>query len=125
VIVGLGIDLMESSRFATELQRGAWQGADGVFAPSEIKYCNAGQHPERRYAACFATKEATLKALGAELADTGMLREVEVRLNHEHHDAIVLRGRLQAIATGLGVEQIHFSLAMQKTNVAAMVILEC
>ena len=124
MIAGLGIDVIESTRIRRELQRGAWKNADGVFPPEEISYCQSGKCPERLYAACFAAKEATLKALGTELVDMGMLREVEVRLGHGSDDAIVLHGRLQVIATRLGVAHIHLSLATQKKNVFAMVVLE-
>jgi phosphopantetheinyl transferase (holo-ACP synthase) len=36
VILGLGIDLLETSRVERELSRDEWQPGDGIFTPEEI-----------------------------------------------------------------------------------------
>ena len=124
MIVGLGVDIIKSNRVARELTRGEWHQQHGVFAAEEIGYCNAARRPELRYAGCFAAKEATVKALGTNLADLQMLREVEIRFDRGSRRAVLLRDRLQAIANELRVKHIHLSLAMGRKNAAAMVILE-
>jgi len=124
VIVGLGIDLVETSRIARELRRQPWQAANGVFTAAEVGYCSAGRQPERRYAACFAAKEATLKALGTEVSDLGIFREVEVRFACGVERTIVLRNRLKAIAKELGARHINLSIAAARKVVGALVILE-
>jgi len=122
VIVGTGIDLFEISRMEGELARGNWRLRDGVFTPHEIEYCDAGRQPPRRYAACFAAKEAALKALGAEAADLRDFREVDVRFGTP--DGIELRGRLRAMARKLGAQHITSTVAVTRNWVGAMVILE-
>ena len=124
MIVGLGTDLVESNRVLRELAHGPWLAGDGVFTPEEIEYCSLGKQPGRRYAACFAAKEATLKALGTPVTDLGMFREVEVKPGGRTEHEIVLHNRLQAIASKLGAKRINLSIAATRRRVSAMVILE-
>ena len=124
MIVGVGIDLMESSRVAREIARGGWPSEDGVFTPGEIAYCGAGKRAAQRYGACFAGKEATLKALGAAVADSGTFREVEVKFESGTQYQIVLHNRLLAIAKHLGVRHINLSIAATRKCIGAMVIME-
>ena len=124
VIVGLGIDLVDTSRMAREFAHTPWQAGDGIFTAGEISYCNAGRQPEQRYAACFAAKEATLKALGTEVLDLGIFREVEVRFSSGVERTIVLHDRVEAIAKKLGARRLNLSIALATKSVGATVILE-
>jgi len=124
MIVGLGIDLVDTDRVARELGRLRWQPANGVFTAAEISYCLAGRQPAQRYAACFAGKEATLKALGADVVDLGIFREVEIRVDGGSGCAVLLRKRLRPIARKLKVRHINLSLTARRKSVVAMVILE-
>ena len=124
MIIGLGIDLLDTGKVLRELARGPWLQQDGVFTPAEIAWCIAGRRPERRYAACFAAKEATLKALGTEVADLGVFHEIEVNFSKGVAGEIVLHGRLEAISGRLGTGHIRLSTAVTGKHVAAMVVLE-
>ena len=123
MIVGLGTDLVDSRRIARELGRGGWRGDEGVFTAQEVAYCSADNQPELRYAICFAAKEATLKALGMEIPDLGVFREVELGLDGGS-PILFLRYRPAAAARKLGASRIHVSVASTLKNAAAMVILE-
>jgi len=124
VIVGLGVDLIENRRVRQELARGDWQQDDGIFTSEEIRRCNAGRSPASRYAACFAAKEASLKALGVEVSDLATFREVEISLDKNGEHTVVLHGRLQTESEQLGVRQIRVSIAAAAKQTGAMVILE-
>ncbi len=121
MIVGMGVDLLDIRRVERELWRGDWGQGDGIFSPEEIRYCQAFRRPARRYAACFAAKEATLKALGMDVADLAAFREVEVRLDTS---SIALRNRLQQRSDQLGVRRIRLSTTVSRDLSGAMVILE-
>ena len=123
MIVGLGVDLLENDRVERELGRGAWFANDGVFTDSEVRQCAGGRSAARRYAACFAAKEATLKALGVAASDLAMFREVEVVLT-QGVGTIVLHDRLRSHAERLGVRSIRLSVAPAKKLTGALVILE-
>jgi len=123
VILGLGIDLLENSRMERELSRGQWAPADGVFTEEEIRYC-AARMPAFRYAACFAAKEAALKALGVPVADLAIYREVEIRPGNGSGRQIVLHRRLKARSEQLGVRNITLSVARSPEETSAIVIIE-
>lgn len=123
MILGLGIDLLDSSRVERELLRGDWPMQDGVFTPGEIARCNASARPARSYAACFAAKEATLKALDLQVDDLGFFGEVEVE-PEECGYRLTLHGRPQARAEQLGVRQAKLSIARHARQIGAVVILE-
>jgi holo-[acyl-carrier protein] synthase len=124
VIVGLGIDLVENSRVTQELARGDWRDENGIFTSEEIKRCSTGTNPALRYAGCFAAKEATLKALGVEVSDLAMFREVEMGLDNNGEYAVVLHDRLKSESEHLGVRRITVSIAAAAKQTGAMVILE-
>lgn len=124
MIVGLGIDLIENGRVEQELARGEWLREDGIFGGEEIRHCSTGKKPALRYAACFAAKEAALKALGAAVGDLAVFREVEVEFGTDSEYAIVLHDRLRSEARRLGVRHINLSITTTKTQTGAMVILE-
>jgi len=124
VIVGLGCDLVEVGAVAKELARGGWTVSDRVFTTREISWCGGSRQPEHHFAACFAAKEATLKALGTGVVDLGIFHEVETEFVRGLCPRIALGDRLQAIAAGLGVRRITLSVAGSSKRVAAMVVLE-
>lgn len=124
MILGFGIDLLENGRVERELGCGPWRPADGVFTPREILQCNSAREPALRFAACFAAKEAVLKALGREVADLASLREVEVESARGRAYSVVLHDRLRAESERLGVRHIWLSVAQHAAQTAAMVILE-
>jgi holo-[acyl-carrier protein] synthase len=123
MVVGIGVDLVENSRFERELLRGQWRLQDGIFTTSEIRQCSSAQ-PALRYAACFAAKEATLKAIGIGACDLGMFREIEVVLAVNGNYGVLLQERAKRESEQLGVRQITISIASGKTHTSAIVILE-
>ncbi len=124
MILGLGIDLLETSRVEQELSRGEWLFADGIFTPEEITYCSAISKPALRFAACFAAKEAMCKALGVQVSDLALFREVDVAPRGNGGCQVVLHGRLKAAAGRLGVRSIKLSIAHHTGQTSAIVILE-
>ena len=122
MIIGLGIDLVANSRVQQEFAREEFLLGDGIFTSQEISRCSRNRRPALCYAACFAAKEATLKALGVEVADLSMMREVEVELGDRC--AITLHDRMKSESEHLGVRHIRLSIAPSKRQTGAMVILE-
>ena len=124
MIIGLGVDLVENSRVTQELAQGDWRPENGVFTSGEIKCCSTGKNPALRYAACFAAKEATLKALGVGVSDWATFREVEIGRDNNGEYAVVLHDRLKSESQQLGVRHIRVSIAAAAEQTGAMVILE-
>jgi holo-[acyl-carrier protein] synthase len=124
VIVGLGIDLLENSRVERELARGEWLLDEGIFTREEIKHCSGSRKPALRYAACFAAKEATLKAMNARISDLTIFREIEVQAGADSEYRLVLHGGLRTQFECRGARQIRLSVARNAKHTVAMVILE-
>jgi holo-[acyl-carrier protein] synthase len=124
VILSLGIDLLETSRVEQELSRGAWLLADGIFTPEEITYCSSAKKPALRYAACFAAKEAILKALGVQVSDLALYREVELSHAGSRGYRVVLHDRLRSASERLGVQNIFLSISNHGGQTGAVVIIE-
>jgi len=124
MILGFGIDLLENRRVEQELRRGAWRPADGIFTPREITQCTSTRKPALRFAACFAAKEAVLKALGREVGSLARFREVEVERGRDRRYSVILHDRLREDSQQLGVRHIWLSIAQRAAHTAAMVVLE-
>src|SRR4051812_10580239 len=64
MVLGLGIDLTPVERIERILERHPERFEAKVFTDAERSYCRARARCAEHYAARFAAKEATLKALG-------------------------------------------------------------
>jgi holo-[acyl-carrier protein] synthase len=124
VVLGLGLDLLEIGRVDKELSRGEWLLADGIFSAEEIAHCSSTEKPALHYAACFAAKEAILKALGIPVGDLSMFREVEVMPGGDGVYRAVLSSRLKVGSEQLGVKNIALSIAHGTHQTVALAILE-
>lgn len=124
MILGIGIDLMEHARVQRELEQNPWTDDDGIFTPQEIARCRISRKCVARYAACFAAKEASLKAIGLEAGDLGIFREVELGEDDEGGHAVMFHGRVKSRSELLGVRRIRVSIAVARKLTGAMVVLE-
>jgi holo-[acyl-carrier protein] synthase len=124
VIVGLGVDISEVDRIEAAIRRHGRAFLERVFTPEEISYCERHRASGERYAARFAAKEATMKALG-----TGWRRgvrwvDIEVVRHPSGRPTIELCGAARQHADRLGVSRIHVSLTHSGNLAFAEVIFE-
>lgn len=124
MIVGTGVDLAETGRIHESIERYGQRFRDRIYTPGEIAYCERFKNKSERYAARFAAKEATFKALG-----TGWragVRWVDVEVTHAPggRPELVLRGKAAALARELGVERMALSLSHADHYAVAQVIFE-
>lgn len=124
MIVGSGIDFIESSRVERELAREHWAPEHGIFTSSEIDFCNVSRKSALLYAACFAAKEATLKALGIEVTTLACFRDVEVIPDPKGNCVLRLHRQAQVVSEQLGVHRVSVAVTMNKRLSGAMVVLE-
>jgi holo-[acyl-carrier protein] synthase len=115
MIVGVGIDVCDVSRFAETIERRPGL-VRRLFTPAEAS------RPIASLAARFAAKEALAKALGA---PTGLgWLDAEVLNESTGRPTFELRGSVRARADELGVRSVHVSLSHDAGIASAVVLLE-
>jgi holo-[acyl-carrier protein] synthase len=124
VILGIGIDLVECSRFldwsAFKKQR--------IFTKNELEYAdNDNANAEKHLANFWAAREACLKAMGTGFSDNIGFADISVVHGDNGCPELLLTGGAKAtlkdMCNGQTV-QIHLSLTDQSDYSAAMVVIE-
>lgn len=122
MIVGFGMDVVDVARMDRVLGSPlAGRFLARVFTAREREYCQAGRARAFHYAARFAAKEATSKALrvpaGIRFLDVEVVRDGRA-------PRLVLTGVAGEAARALGVVRTHLSLAHDGGVAVAGVVLE-
>ncbi|HYH28183.1 MAG TPA: holo-ACP synthase [Actinomycetota bacterium] len=118
-VVGIGVDLVEVDRVRRMLERHP-SFRSRVFTPAEVEYCERkGGRPER-YAARWAAREATIKALGG----VRRLRYHDISVGRMPSGAptIRLEGSAKARAAERGVREILVSFSHERHTAAAFCV---
>lgn len=123
MIVGIGIDLVESGRFldwsAFKKQR--------IFTKKELEYADADNaNAEKHLANFWAAREACLKALGTGFGDDIAFSDISVIHDDRGHPEILVAGGARAVLKELAGAnaQIHLSITDQDNFSAAIVVIE-
>ena len=124
MIVGLGVDMEEVSRIREVISRHGRIFLDRIFTSAEVAYCERHRDPAERYAARFAAKEATMKALGTGWSKGVRWRDIEVTRKPGGRPTIVLHGIAREHADQLGARHLSLSLTHTGNFALAEVILE-
>ena len=77
-IIGLGLDATDIPRIVSTIERYGNRFLDRIFTEGEIAYCMRRRVPAIHFAGRFASKEATMKALGTGHSQGVLWRDVEV-----------------------------------------------
>ena len=124
MIVGLGVDMEEIARLGEAIQRHGRAFLERVFTPAEIAYCERFRDSMGRYAARFAAKEATMKALGTGWGKGVRWRDIEVTRQVGGRPTIVLHGAAREHAERMGARHVSLSITHTGNFALAEVILE-
>jgi holo-[acyl-carrier protein] synthase len=127
MIIAIGNDLAEVERIRAALEdiRTGRRFRDRVFTVGEQAYCERrGRSKYQSYAARFAAKEATMKALGRGWGRYVGWRDLEVVRPRGSRPQIVLHGKAKEYATSLGINRFHLALTHTATLAEACVIAE-
>jgi len=117
VVTSLGIDIIEIDRIRRALER--WpRMATRLFTERERVYCERRGDPASHYAARFAAKEATAKALGRWLR----WQEVEVARDPSGRPRLLVYGDAAALARVSEGNQLIVSLSHSRDYAVASVL---
>jgi holo-[acyl-carrier protein] synthase len=124
MIVGTGVDIMETSRVEVALEKHGERFARRVCTPAEIAYCEKFKNSAERFAARFAAKEAAFKALGTGWSQGIRWVDVEITHTESGKPELILRGQAEEIARRLGVTRTAVSISHAGRFVVAQVLFE-
>lgn len=124
MILGIGIDLEETERIGESVARFGRRFLDRIFTPAEIAFCDGKANANERYAARFAAKEATFKALQASWELGISWRDFEIVTQKGGAPRMELHGAGAELAATKGVTAVHVSFSHTKTHVTAVVVVE-
>ncbi|MHC4886459.1 MAG: holo-ACP synthase [Planctomycetota bacterium] len=124
MILGTGVDLIEIDRIADLLSRHGDHFLQKTFTDAEQAYCAPKAQSAQHFAARFAAKEATMKALGTGWQKGVGFLSIEVFKEDVGKPRLRLHGRAQEVADSLGVTHMHLSLSHGQEVAIAHVILE-
>lgn len=127
MIIAIGNDLAEVERIRAALENPltGMRFRDRVFTPGEQEYCARRRVAKyQSYAARFAAKEATMKALGRGWGRYVGWLDIEVMRRRGSRPEIVLHGKAKEYAASLGINRFHLALTHTAELAEAQVIAE-
>ncbi len=125
MIFGIGVDIVETARMRRAIgSRWGQRFLEKVFTTEEIARCSAAPDAAQCYAAGFAAKEATVKALGTGFAAGVVPLMIYIPSSERSRPRIVLQGIALEIALTSGITKFHVSLTHTPTVACAFVTAE-
>jgi holo-[acyl-carrier protein] synthase len=124
MIVGTGIDIAEVPRIGDAIDQFGERFLLRIFTEQEREYCDSKANRTERYAARFAAKEASMKALGTGWNHGVRWRDIEVYRQPGQRPTIRFHGKAAEFARRLGATNIALSLSHTPEQAIASVILE-
>lgn len=118
----VGTDLVQISRIAESIEQFGDKFIRRLFTDDEIAYASSSAALQaERFAARFAAKEATIKALS--LPDVGLdWKMIEVRRAANGACTLKLHGAAHAAATRAGIREMSVSLSHDGDYATAVVV---
>jgi holo-[acyl-carrier protein] synthase len=124
MIVGIGIDIIEVARIREVLLRTP-RFRERVFTAAEREYCDSrGAVAAQHYAARFAAKEATLKALQTGWRGGISWHDVEISATESGAPILILSGEVKRLMERSGATAAHLSMSHTTEHAIAQVVLE-
>lgn len=123
MITGLGTDIVEIDRVRQAFARFGERYRRRIFTPGEQAHCDGFASGLEHYAARWAAKEATVKALGTGFSRGIRWLDIEVLPSAAGQPLLHLTGRAAEIAREQGVRAAHVSLSHGREHAVATVIL--
>ena len=124
MILGTGVDIAEVPRIRESIERFGDRFLQRVFTEGEIQYCESKASRFESYAARFAAKEASMKALGTGWNHGVRWRDIEVVRRKGQRPTIQFHGVAAEIAEKLGTRNLALSVTHTSEQALAHVILE-
>ena len=123
MILEIGVDIVEVERIKEICSKWGGKFEERVFTQRELAYCKRKKGCYQSLAARFAAKEALFKALGTGWSLSMCWKDVEIVNDKLGKPKVVLSGKTQQIAEGVGEKKAMVSLSHTKHYAVANVVL--
>lgn len=123
-VLGIGVDIVETSRIQHSLDRFGARFLNRVFTAGEIAYCESMKFPARHFAARFAAKESVSKAFGTGIGHAMGWRDIDVHREGSGQPFVVLEGGAKELGAERGVTAVWISLSHTEHHAVATAVLE-
>src|SRR3954454_19058570 len=110
-IVGIGSEIVECLRIGRMIERHGELFLLRVFTQKEIHRCQGRRRATEHFAAHWAAKEATLRALGTGWRRSLSWGDIEIRTEGGDPPRVHLSGSVRDVAGKLGVGQVLLTMA--------------
>ena len=123
MIIGLGIDIVDTTRVDSLLRKFGDHFLNKIYTPSEIQFCRSRVDMSNSLAKMFAIKEAAIKAL----SDAKGIRWHDIEIHHDCYGKplLGLSGvALKNISSKSKAYSINVSVSDEKKYAAAVVVIE-
>ena len=121
--MGIGVDIVNIGRLSTAMQRSEGLGRM-VFTLGERNCTGRHANREKHLAACFAAKEAFLKAVGLGLWQGVPLKEIEVIHTPSGKPCLSLGPLARKAVERVGGRSMFLSLSHQSSIAIAFVLVQ-
>jgi holo-[acyl-carrier protein] synthase len=120
-VVGIGLDIVDTPRFAGVYERFGDKFLRRVFTSAERAFCGKRVEPISCYAGRFAAKEAVFKALGGGSGEPIPLRDVEIVMV-ERRPTARMQGTAKRLAQERGITNVLVTISHDAGVAAAAAV---
>ena len=124
MILGTGIDIVETRRIADSMERFGERFLKRIFHDAEVAYARSMKKADLHLAARFAAKEAISKAFGTGIGGQLGWKDMEIRRRDSGEPYVVLHGKALDLMKSRGATALHVSLSHTDVCAAASAVLE-
>lgn len=124
MIIGIGTDIVETSRILGLYQRHSENFSKRILSPSELEKYQEQTLKEKFLAKKWAAKEAISKALGTGFTQGVSFTDITIEHTKEGKPLVSLAGKTKQYAESIGIKKWSISLSDEKHYALAFVIAE-
>lgn len=121
MVEGVGVDVVEISRFKKSIDEFGEHFLNKIFTDKERAYANSKMYRVQHLAARFAVKEAVAKALAKGWSGGFKWKDVEVENDDAGKPSVILYGHVKEILSG---SSVMVSISHSENIVIAFAIIE-
>lgn len=122
-VYGVGVDIASIERMKLAINRSGEKFLNLVYSESEQAYCESAEKKYERYSACWAAKEAAVKALGTGFRYSISFKDIELQSGDGNRPTLNLTGKFYELMQEKGVNYSQVSISHEGENAVAVVML--